>query len=149
MTSVDRPPAVTIATGESRFIAIFFTLGACVIAGGWVQGGPHWLRHAPRPAVVTYLVIVTGALIWGCFRGWRIGLRIDDNGVTIRNFFRTNRFTWPGVSHFADGWVFGGESKFWWALCVVLRDGRAVIARGTTKSGPPNPKTLTAIGAGR
>jgi DivIVA domain-containing protein len=146
MASVDSPRAATIATGESRFIAIFFTLGACLIAGGWVQGGPQWLRHAPRPAVVTYLVIVTVALIWGCFRGWRIELRIDDNGVTIRNFFRTHRFTWPEVSHFADAWLYGGESKFWWALRVVLRDGRTVIARGTTRSGPPNLKMLTVIG---
>lgn len=127
-------------------MAIFFTLCACVIAGSWVQDGPQWLRHAPRPAVVTYLVIVTVALIWGCLRGWRIGLHIDDNGVTIRNFFRTHRFAWPEVSHFADGSAFGGESKSWWALSVVLRDGSVVIARGTTRSGPPNPKTLAAIG---
>jgi hypothetical protein len=37
MTSVDRTRAATIATGEPRFMAIFFTLIACVIAGGWVQ----------------------------------------------------------------------------------------------------------------
>src|SRR5215470_10004809 len=146
MTSVDRPRAATVATGEPRCMAIFFTLSACVIAGGWVQDGPQWLRHAPRPAVVAYLGIVTVALIWGCFRGWRIGLHIDNNGVTIRNFFRTHRFAWPEVSHFADGSAFGGESTFWWALGVVLRDGRVVVARGTTRSGPPNPKTLDAIG---
>jgi hypothetical protein len=33
-----------------------------------------------------------------------------------------------------------------WALWVVLRDGKTVTARGTTRSGTPRPKTLIAIG---
>lgn len=152
MTSVDRPGAATIATGEPRVVAIFSTLAACAIAGSWVHDGPPWLghrswvhdeppwlRHAPRGAVVTYLAIVAVACIWGCFRGWRLGLRIDDNGMTIRNFFRTHRFTWPEVSRFADGTAFNGESRDW-ALRVVLHNGKAVTARGTTRSGPRTPR---------
>ena len=74
-------------------MAILSTCAACVLAGSWVSDGPHWVRHAPRPAVVTYLVILTALLIWGCVRGWRIGLRADHDGVTVRNFFRTYRFS--------------------------------------------------------
>jgi hypothetical protein len=126
-------------------LAILFTVLACGLAGAQVIDPPQWVQHAPVPAVVTYLVIVAAALIWGCFRGWRIGLGVDEDGVTVRNFFRTHRFGWPEVSCFADGSAFGGQSEHWWALRVVLRDGRAVTARGTTRSGPPTPKTLAAI----
>ncbi len=127
-------------------MAILGTCAACVLAGSWVSAGPPWVRHAPRPAVVTYLVILTALLIWGCVRGWRIGLRVDPDGVTVRNFFRTYRFSLAEVSCFTDGSALGGESQHWWALWVVLRDGRTVTARGTTRSGTPSPKTLTAIG---
>jgi DivIVA domain-containing protein len=141
-----RSQAATIGTVEPRVIAILGTCAACVLAGLQVSNGPHWVRHAPRPAVVTYLVILAAALIWGCVRGWRIGLRVDHDGVTVRNFFRIYRFSLADVSYFSDGAALGGESQHWWALCVVLRDGRTVTARGTTRSGTPSPKTLTAIG---
>jgi DivIVA domain-containing protein len=141
-----RSQAATIATIEPRVVAILSMCFACFIAGSWVSDGPSWVRHAPRPAVVTYLVILAAVLIWGCVRGWRIGLRVDHDGVTVRNFFRIYRFSLADVSCFTDGSAFGGESRHWWALCVVLRDGRTVTARGTTRSGTPSPKTLTAIG---
>jgi hypothetical protein len=141
-----RSQAATIGTVEPRVIAILGTCAACVLAGLQVSNGPQWVRHAPRPAVVTYLVILAAVLIWGCVRGWRIGLRVDHDGVTVRNFFRIYRFSLADVSYFSDGAALGGESQHWWALCVVLRDGRTVTARGTTRSGTPSPKTLTAIG---
>ncbi len=127
-------------------MAIVCTVGACVLAGIQVSDGPHWVRHAPRLAVVTYPVILAAVLIWGCVRGWRIGLRVDQDGVTVRNFFRIYQFSLAEVSCFTDGSALGGESQQWWALCVVLRDGRTVTARGTTRSGTPSPKTLAAIG---
>jgi DivIVA domain-containing protein len=146
-----RSQAAAIATVEPRVVAILSTCFACFIAGSWVSDGPHWVRHVPRPAVVTYLVILAALLIWGCVRGWRIGLRVGHDGVTVRNFFRTYRFSLAEVSYFTDGSALGGESRHYWALCVVPRDGRTITARGTTKSGTPSPKTLTAIGeaAGR
>ena len=49
------------------------------------------------------------------------------------------------MSCFADGSALGGQSEHWWALCVVLRDGKAITARGTTRSGRPSPKTLAKI----
>ena len=140
-----RSRAATIATVEPRVVAILGTSAACVLAGSWVSDGPHWVRHAPRPAVVSYLVILAAVLIWGCVRGWRIGLRVDHDGVTVRNFFRTYRFSLAEVSYFTDGSALGGESQHWWALWVALRDGRTVTARGTTRSGTPSTQTLTAI----
>jgi hypothetical protein len=151
MARGDRAGAVTIATVEPRIVAILFTLFACGVAGAqvtkpsWVHRAPLWIQHPAPWAVATYLVVVAAALIWGCFRGWRIGLGVDEDGVAVRNFFRTHRFGWPEVSCFADGSALGGESEHWWALSVVLRNGRAVTARGTTRSGSPSPKTLAAI----
>jgi hypothetical protein len=95
-------------------------------------------------AIAAYLVILAAVLTWGCLRGWHIGLRIGQDGV-VRNFFRTPRFTLAEVGRFTDGLSRGGEAKYWWALCVVPRDGRAVTAKGTTRWGPPSEKTLTAI----
>ena len=135
----------TIATLQPRVEAIVSTLCVCLLAGFLVTDGPHWVTHAPRPAIVAYLVILAAVLTWGCLRGWRIGLRVDQDGVTVRNFVRTHRFTLAEVDCFTDGLSRGGEAKYWWALCVVPRDGRAVTAKGTTRWGPPSKKTLTAI----
>lgn len=137
--------ATTIATWEPRVEAIVGTLFAGLCVGAWATDGQHWFTQAPRPAMVAYLVILAAVLTWSCLRGWRIGLRIDQDGVMVRNFLRTHRFTSAEVSCLTDGSSLGGESKHYWALCVVLRDGRAVTARGTTRSGTPSEKTLAAI----
>jgi hypothetical protein len=147
MTNGGRPRAVTIATIEPRVAAIVWHARCLLVRSNLVLDGPQWVRHAPRSAVVTYLVLVSAALVWGCVRGWRIALRIDQGRVTVRNFFRTHRVSLAEVSCFADGSAVGGESEHWWALCVVLRDGRAVTARGTTTasldSGPrPTPRPV-------
>ncbi len=137
--------ATTIATWEPRVEAIAGTLFVGLCVGLWANDGQHWFTHAPRPAMVAYLVILTAVLTWGCLRGWRIGLRVDPDWVMVRNFFRTHRFTSAEVSCFTDGLSRGGEAKHYWALCVVLRDGRAVTARGMTRSGTPSEKTLAAV----
>jgi hypothetical protein len=140
-----RSRAITIATIEPRLMAIFFILIPCLVANERLQDGRQWVRHAPRLAVATCLVLVCVALVWGCVRSWRIALRIDQDQVTVRNFFRTHRVSLAQVSCFADGSALGGQSAHWWALCVVLRDGTAITARGTARSGRPSPKTLAKI----
>jgi hypothetical protein len=137
--------ATTIATLQPRVETIVWALVVGLIAGVWISDGPHWVTHAPRPAIVSYLVILAAVLTWGCLRGWRIGLHVGQDGVIVRNFFRTYRFTLAEVGCFADGLSLGAETRHWWALRVVLRDGRAVTAKGTTRWGPPTEKTLTAI----
>lgn len=91
--------------------------------------------HFPVPGVAAYLAVVTTAVIVGCFRGWRIGLLMDQHGLTVRNYFRSYRFGWPEVKCFADGSAHCGESGWVWALSIMLHDGRAVTAGGTMASG--------------
>jgi hypothetical protein len=145
MPKRERLQATTIATLQPRVEAIVWTLLVGLCAGLWMTDGPHWVTHAPRPAMAAYLVILAAVLTWGCLRGWRIGLRIDQDRVMVRNFFRTHRFTLAEVGCFTDGLSLGAEAKYQWALSVVPRDGRAVTAKGTTRWGPPSKKTLTAI----
>ena len=107
-----------------------------------VLAGPgHWPQNA------RYLAIVAVVLIALFYRFWRMGVRFDDHGVRIRGFLRTVRFSWPEVSHFADGrtTVSGGESfADAWALAVVLHDGRVVTVSATAGRGP-SPQVLAAI----
>jgi hypothetical protein len=51
-------------------------------------------RHGERvasagdgPAFAGYPVIAAGVLVRGSYRGWRIGLLLDGQGVTVRSFF--------------------------------------------------------------
>lgn len=53
-------------------------------------------------------------------------VRFDVTGVKVRNFWRTYRLRWDEVSYFGDG---GAD---WWALNVARRNGRALVATGTT-----------------
>ena len=145
MPKRERLQATTIATWQPRVeaIALILFVGLCAVF--WLTDGPHWVTHAPRPAIAAYLVILAAVLTCGCLRGWRIGLCIDQDGVTVRNFFWTHRFALAEVGCFTDGLSRGGEAKYWWALSVVPRDGRTVTAKGPTRWGPPSQMTLTAI----
>ena len=94
-----------------------------------VLAGPgHWPQNA------RYLAIVAVVLIALFYRFWRMGVRFDDHGVRIRGFLLTDRFGWPEVSHFEDGrttLTAGESSGDFWALVVVLHDGRAIPVRAT------------------
>ena len=53
------------------------------------------------------------------------GVRFDDQGVTIRNLFRTHRIGWAEVHHFADSCTAGdGHSNSKWVLAVMLNNGQ-------------------------
>ena len=82
-----------------------------------------------------------GAVTIGRAGSW---LRFDDEGVTIRNLFRTNRIGWAEVRHFTDGCA--GEGDTSWALAVQLHSGPTVIAWGTTATDAASSKTLVAVG---
>jgi hypothetical protein len=60
-----------------------------------------------------------------------LAVRFHDHGVTIRNYWRTRRYRWDQVSHFADADVWASGVRPQWGLDVVLRDGRVVTARAT------------------
>jgi len=139
--------AITIAERYPRWWAVLFPLLVAVCLGGvFAQHSRTWLARGHLLATVACLIIAAAALIWGCSRAWRIGLRLSEGGVTVRNFLRTYRVSWPEVRCFADGSVSRGESGRVWALGVVLRDGRVVTASGTSRGQrDARPETLAAI----
>ena len=79
----------------------------------------------------------------------RGSLQFGDQGITIRNLFRTHRIGWAEVRRFtdwaADRWVYAGDGIAAWALAVVLHNGRTVMAWGTVATVAPS-RSLVAIG---
>jgi hypothetical protein len=85
---------------------------------------------------------------------WRIWarVRLDDDGITVRNVLRTYRIGWDQVCGFEDGSVRGGLGGQFWALRIALRDGRVITAEGTSCwRTAARPETLRVVGqaAGR
>jgi Protein of unknown function (DUF2510) len=142
-----RSGAITIAERSSRWWAVTLTLLTALILGlTFANNSRTWLAPGHILTTVACLVIAGAALIWGCSRAWRIGLRLGAGGVTVRNYLRTYRISWPEVACFADGSVKRGEAGRVWALDVVLHDGRVVTASGTSSGKrDARPETLTAI----
>jgi hypothetical protein len=77
-----------------------------------------------------------------------MGVRFDERGITIRNFFRIYRFGWGEVRRFRDG-LFQqsgeGGTIYFWVLTIQLHDGRDVTAKGTARKNGPRSQTLAAI----
>jgi hypothetical protein len=109
MASVNLPGVTTITDRLLSGFAIVLTLGAGLAAASVVLSH-HWFRHAPVLAVA-YLAFITVAVIWGCFRAWRIGLSMDEQGITVRNYFWTHRFGWTEVRCFENGWISKAEGE--------------------------------------
>jgi hypothetical protein len=143
------PKATKIANQESRVLAIILVLCGAGMAFAPLFDRTHWwqwAKHVPFVlAVVADLAVVAIVSAWVLYLGFRLGVRFDDQGVTVRRFFRADRFSWPEVSRFADGCIEtqGGKS---WALDVVLVDGRAVTLKATARRRKASPKMLAAIG---
>ena len=96
-------------------------------------------KHPPAGAVV-YSITVAAAVIWTSYRSWRRGVRLDEHGVTVWNYWRNHRLTWAAVSSFTDGSTDGDT----WALTVMRRDGRGVTAEATAAR-PGRPEILTVL----
>jgi hypothetical protein len=105
---------------------------------------PKWDTHVPETAVAAVLAIVAAAVIWGWSRSWRMGLYMDDKGLTVRNYFRTYRFGWAEVTRFVDGSI-SLLNKGYWALSVLVADGRAVTVSGTASRSAARDDTLATI----
>ena len=139
--------AITIAERFPRWEAVIFTLVAAILTGlMFIQTPQASLSRGHILAAVAYLVIAVALSLFGCSRGWRMGLRFGDGGVTVRNYRHTYRISWPEVRCFADGSVNGGNAGQLWALRIVLRDGRVVTASGTASGKrDARPETLAVI----
>ena len=159
LASVGGPGGVTVAERHHRWKAIGCSLGVALIPLFFLCFGLSLtLADAPGmpsgqkvPAVAAFLAgiaVVIWGCIWGCARGWRMGVRLDDLGVTVRNFLGIYRFSWDEVRRFEDGLIHEtgeGGSSYFWALNVVLHDGLAVAAKGTARKKGARPQTLAAI----
>jgi hypothetical protein len=74
-------------------------------------------------------------------------LRFDDQGVTVRNWFRTYQIGWAEVRRFTDGALAdGGDDQRIWALYVMLHRGRTVMARAAARRLDASSETLVSIG---
>jgi Protein of unknown function (DUF2510)/Bacterial PH domain len=124
--------------------AWFLAVPCLVLAGAlFILAG---VQSHDYPPMAACLVAVGVVLAWLCVRLSRMGVRFDEHGVTVRNFWRTRRLAWEQVSYLTDGGT-GWE----WALRVVGRDGRTVTASGTrsrvvSETRTVKPETLTALG---
>lgn len=146
-------PGTTVITAEHshRRWVIFETLVLGVVLGfGPDLRSPNLVRHVPVPGVAAYLAAVTAASIWGCSRAWRLRLRMDDTGITVSNYFRTCRMAWHEVSSFADGYGGHDAGGEYWALSIVMHNGRPVTASATRRASAsrvaPDMEMLTTIG---
>jgi len=141
------PAPVVIAERSPRWLAMITTVLLAVLPGlELMQNSPTLLPRGHIPAAVAYLAAAASVSTWGCWRGWRMRLRLDEHSVTVRNFFHSYQFSWPEVSRFADGSVNGGNDGRLWALSVVLNDGRVITASGTARGKrDARPRTLTEI----
>jgi hypothetical protein len=75
------------------------------------------------------------------YRTCRLGVRFDDRGITVRNLYRTHKLSWHDVSRFTDGEVAvsaGPRYIYFWAVQIVLNNGRSVTAEGTMQDKKPN-----------
>jgi hypothetical protein len=80
-------------------------------------------------------------------RTWRGRLQFDDQGITVKNLFRSYQIAWSEVRRFWDLVVQPADGDpISWALIIVLHDGRTVTARATAASWPPPSQTLVAVG---
>jgi hypothetical protein len=148
MTVEDRSAAATFASWYRRCGAIFFVLFCALIAVRLPFDKAHWWQWArriptPAPAIAAYLTAVAIASGWLLYRACRLEARFDDRGITIRKLLKTNRYSWPKVIRFEDGWVSGDQGSKDWALRVVFGDRKAVTAKGT--SGKNQSANLVAI----
>ena len=115
MANADIPGAVTIVDREWSGIVMMLTCSVVVLAALGLVNAPAWVRHGDTAAVVAYAVAVVIALASACARAWRMQLRIDEDGVTIRNFYRMHRIGWSEIGQFEDGsrWLGWEASEVW------------------------------------
>jgi hypothetical protein len=140
MTSEVRPAGVTFSSPAIRILVIVF-----VVPGGALAALLPWGGSWPPWAAAAYLglvaIVAAGVLYWS----FRLGVRFDDHGITIRGIFGTDRYGWPEVSRLTDGRQGGGEGPDAWALNVVLADGRTVTVHATARNKSASPKVLAVI----
>ncbi len=77
-------------------------LGLSSVPLSWTVGYTEGWRPPPMPQPVVYGAILLGFLALA-LRGFRVGVRITDRGVTIRNVLSTRRIRWEEIEGFGIG----------------------------------------------
>src|SRR5438309_876229 len=92
------PQAVDLRPLRPRLASATLTLLDGVVLGGMavlaVPDRWEWLAAAVLGLVVVLLTL----------RAWRIGLALDAEGLTVRNYWRTRRFRWDDIDRFETGY---------------------------------------------
>lgn len=84
-------------------------------------------------ALANYVGIVASIAL--LLRSWRAGVYSDSDGITVRNVFRSHRFSWSTINCFYIGTHRVVKAP---ASIVKLRDGSEVRMSNIS---PPNPRT--------
>jgi hypothetical protein len=129
-------------------VPVALVLGATAAALAWYCV-PVLARHATLAAALGYFggyfALLVIATAWVAKRMWGRAVCFDDEGVTIRDVWRTRRYRWQDVSHFTDGHRASPSPLDWdpevggpvrWALAILLRDGQVIIVSATSYRGP-------------
>lgn len=115
-------------------LAAFYGLSWCVWLGlalNWTVGASEGWQPPSMPQPVIYGAIACVFLILAV-RGFRIGVRVGEQGIAIRNVTSTRRIGWDEIERFE----FGVPPRFAFeATCLVRRTDGTV--RAAYSLGPP------------
>jgi hypothetical protein len=111
---------------------------AATLAGCLVALILPLLRIGPstRPSYIVPIALAAAAGVgWGC----RVSVRIDEEGIRVRNWFRSYYLSWSGISEV-------GVAQWWPGLilligilsCVQIRtvDGKRIVVQASVGVGP-------------
>src|SRR5207302_9969431 len=91
----------------------------------------EWLAAAVLGLVVVLLTL----------RAWRIGLALDAEGLTVRNYWRTRRFRWDDIDRFETGYrVLALRAPP--ALAVYPKAGKPFVAQASIRPAYRESKAL-------
>lgn len=142
--SAEDPGSGSRPSGESIFLSAWWryvTSGAalCFVMAGF--GGIGAGESPTEMAVFATLGVISSVLV---VRAFRMGMKIDDNGVVVRNLTRSRRIYWRDIGN-AECELVGSSYLDIWAPCLILRDGTRVLAEGLRRFSvrsddlPPRP----------
>lgn len=95
------------ATGRwyrSRQQAVIIRLCAAIYVSGWAVATVIVVERIPSPLAGLLVVILPGwAYAWAIVRAGWMGIQVNDDGVRIRNLFRTRDIPWTEIERFSVG----------------------------------------------
>lgn len=107
------PTGVAISDVGVRSFLLLCVTGCWLLLA--LQFTKTWLKHSGGAVTLAVAAALVCALAYGYRRVWRMGLRMDAQGATVRNLWRTHKISWPEVSHLGDGSVsfLSGDGAVW------------------------------------